>query len=161
MEGRCHFSTVEQARRVAIFLAGMRSPSQPYHRPPPGTQQCALEVLLTYDTCDGREGKTEMCRHQASLSNAESTYMYRCTWTPPPPLPNLVKLLPSIGRILTLPKLHLATYKTSSTIYCMVLFLYSILLFSILQKKVWKLMLVTSGVKQVRMSRSIVTTILT
>ena len=109
----------------------MRSPSQPYHRPPPGTPQCGLEVLLTYHTCDGREGKTN-CADEASLSKAESTYMYRCISTfgpPPPPTPislNLVKLLPSIGWILTLPKLHLAIYKTSSTIlynlYCMVLF---------------------------------------
>ena len=70
----------------------MRSPSQPYHRPPPGTPQCGLEVLLTYHTCDGREGKTN-CADEASLSKAESTYMYRCisTFGPPPPHPYLPK----------------------------------------------------------------------
>ena len=74
MEGRYHFSTVKQARRVAIFLAGIRSPSQPYHRPPPGTPQCALEVLLTYDTCDGREGKKNCAdTKQASVKQKAHT----------------------------------------------------------------------------------------
>ena len=35
---------------------------------------------FTYDTCDGREGKTN-CADEASLSKAESTYMYRCIST--------------------------------------------------------------------------------
>ena len=52
----------------------MRSPSQPYHRPPPGTPQCALEVLLTYDTCDGREGKTNCAdTKQASVKQKAHT----------------------------------------------------------------------------------------
>ena len=100
------------------------------------------------------KGKQTVQTKQASVKQkAHTCTLYKHLWTPlpSPPPTNLVKLLPSIGWILTLPKLHLATYKTSSTILC-------ILYGSNLQNKVGKLTLATSGVEQVMMSRSIVTT---